>query len=54
MLREYGVDMAQGYHLGRPVDLDQMLLLATFLNAAAALETVASPAGEPRSNLRAS
>ena len=20
MLREYGVDMAQGYHLGRPVD----------------------------------
>jgi diguanylate cyclase (GGDEF)-like protein len=25
MLREYGVDMAQGYHLGRPVDLDEML-----------------------------
>jgi diguanylate cyclase (GGDEF)-like protein len=23
MLREYGVDMAQGYHLGRPMDLDQ-------------------------------
>lgn len=25
MLREYGVDMAQGYHLGRPVDLAEML-----------------------------
>ena len=25
MLREYGVDMAQGFHLGRPVDLEQML-----------------------------
>ena len=25
MLREYGVDMAQGFHLGRPVDLDEML-----------------------------
>jgi diguanylate cyclase (GGDEF)-like protein len=23
MLREYGVDMAQGFHLGRPVDLDE-------------------------------
>jgi diguanylate cyclase (GGDEF)-like protein len=23
MLREYGVDMAQGYHLGRPMDLDE-------------------------------
>jgi diguanylate cyclase (GGDEF)-like protein len=23
MLREYGVDMAQGYHLGRPVDSDE-------------------------------
>jgi EAL domain-containing protein (putative c-di-GMP-specific phosphodiesterase class I) len=23
MLREYGVDMAQGYHLGRPVGLDE-------------------------------
>ncbi len=25
MLREYGVDMAQGFHLGRPVDLDEAL-----------------------------
>jgi diguanylate cyclase (GGDEF)-like protein len=25
MLREYGVDMAQGYHLGRPVDIAQAL-----------------------------
>jgi diguanylate cyclase (GGDEF)-like protein len=25
MLREYGVDMAQGYHLGRPADLDEMI-----------------------------
>jgi diguanylate cyclase (GGDEF)-like protein len=25
MLREYGVDMAQGYHLGRPVDADEAL-----------------------------
>ena len=25
MLREYGVDMAQGYHLGRPMDLDEAL-----------------------------
>lgn len=25
MLREYGVDMAQGFHLGRPVELDEML-----------------------------
>jgi EAL domain-containing protein (putative c-di-GMP-specific phosphodiesterase class I) len=25
MLREYGVDMAQGFHLGRPMDLDQAL-----------------------------
>jgi diguanylate cyclase (GGDEF)-like protein len=25
MLREYGVDMAQGYHLGRPVALDEAL-----------------------------
>jgi EAL domain-containing protein (putative c-di-GMP-specific phosphodiesterase class I) len=23
MLREYGVDMAQGFHLGRPMDLDE-------------------------------
>jgi EAL domain-containing protein (putative c-di-GMP-specific phosphodiesterase class I) len=23
LLREYGVDMAQGYHLGRPVDADE-------------------------------
>ena len=23
MLREYGVDMAQGFHLGRPVGLDE-------------------------------
>jgi diguanylate cyclase (GGDEF)-like protein len=28
MLREYGVDMAQGYHLGRPMDLDEALLAA--------------------------
>jgi diguanylate cyclase (GGDEF)-like protein len=25
MLRDYGVDMAQGYHLGRPADLDETL-----------------------------
>ena len=25
MLREYGVDMAQGYHLGRPVDVAEVL-----------------------------
>jgi diguanylate cyclase (GGDEF)-like protein len=25
MLREYGVDMAQGYHLGRPVDVEEAL-----------------------------
>ncbi len=25
MLREYGVDMAQGYHLGRPVDVTEVL-----------------------------
>ena len=25
MLRDYGVDMAQGFHLGRPVDLDEAL-----------------------------
>lgn len=25
MLRDYGVDMAQGFHLGRPVDLEEML-----------------------------
>lgn len=25
LLREYGVDMAQGYHLGRPMDLDETL-----------------------------
>jgi diguanylate cyclase (GGDEF)-like protein len=28
MLREYGVDMAQGYHLGRPVDSAESLTLA--------------------------
>ncbi len=28
MLREYGVDMAQGFHLGRPVDLDEALAAA--------------------------
>ncbi|MGN6557812.1 MAG: putative bifunctional diguanylate cyclase/phosphodiesterase [Solirubrobacterales bacterium] len=26
MLREYGVDMAQGYHLGKPVDADEALV----------------------------
>ena len=25
MLRDYGVDMAQGYHLGRPVDIAEAL-----------------------------
>ncbi len=25
MLRDFGVDMAQGYHLGRPVDIDEAL-----------------------------
>ena len=25
MLRESGVDMAQGYHLGRPVDVAELL-----------------------------
>jgi diguanylate cyclase (GGDEF)-like protein len=25
MLRDYGVDMAQGFHLGRPVELEEML-----------------------------
>jgi diguanylate cyclase (GGDEF)-like protein len=28
MLREYGVDMAQGFHLGRPMDLDEALAAA--------------------------
>jgi diguanylate cyclase (GGDEF)-like protein len=28
LLREYGVDMAQGFHLGRPVDADQGLFAA--------------------------
>jgi diguanylate cyclase (GGDEF)-like protein len=28
MLRDYGVDMAQGFHLGRPVDVDEALALA--------------------------
>jgi diguanylate cyclase (GGDEF)-like protein len=28
MLRDYGVDMAQGYHLGRPVAIDEALLAA--------------------------
>ena len=28
MLREYGVDMAQGFHLGRPVDLDEAMAAA--------------------------
>jgi diguanylate cyclase (GGDEF)-like protein len=28
MLRDYGVDMAQGFHLGRPVDLDEALATA--------------------------
>jgi EAL domain-containing protein (putative c-di-GMP-specific phosphodiesterase class I) len=28
MLREYGVDMAQGFHLGRPVDAAEALTLA--------------------------
>ena len=28
MLREYGVDMAQGFHLGRPMDLDAALASA--------------------------
>jgi EAL domain-containing protein (putative c-di-GMP-specific phosphodiesterase class I) len=25
MLRDYGVDMAQGFHLGRPVDVEEAL-----------------------------
>ena len=25
MLRDYGVDMAQGFHLGRPVDIAEAL-----------------------------
>jgi diguanylate cyclase (GGDEF)-like protein len=29
MLREYGVDMAQGYHLGRPVGLDEAFAQTT-------------------------
>ncbi len=29
MLREYGVDMAQGFHLGRPVDADESLFAET-------------------------
>jgi diguanylate cyclase (GGDEF)-like protein len=29
MLREYGVDMAQGYHLGRPVGLDEAFAQAS-------------------------
>ncbi|HEX5929621.1 MAG TPA: EAL domain-containing protein [Solirubrobacterales bacterium] len=29
MLRDFGVDMAQGYHLGRPVDADEGLFVAT-------------------------
>jgi diguanylate cyclase (GGDEF)-like protein len=28
MLREYGVDMAQGFHFGRPVDVDEALPLS--------------------------
>lgn len=28
MLREYGVDMAQGFHLGRPMDLDEAMAAA--------------------------
>jgi diguanylate cyclase (GGDEF)-like protein len=28
MLREYGVDMAQGFHFGRPMDLDEAMLAA--------------------------
>jgi EAL domain-containing protein (putative c-di-GMP-specific phosphodiesterase class I) len=28
MLREYGVDMAQGYHLGRPMDVEEALASA--------------------------
>jgi diguanylate cyclase (GGDEF)-like protein len=28
LLRKFGVDMAQGYHLGRPVDLDEALAAA--------------------------
>lgn len=29
MLRDFGVDMAQGFHLGRPVDADQSLFATT-------------------------
>jgi EAL domain-containing protein (putative c-di-GMP-specific phosphodiesterase class I) len=29
MLRAYGVDMAQGYHLGPPVGIDEALLETT-------------------------
>jgi hypothetical protein len=29
MLRAYGVDMAQGYHLGAPVGLEEGLLEST-------------------------
>jgi EAL domain-containing protein (putative c-di-GMP-specific phosphodiesterase class I) len=25
LLREYGVDMAQGFHLGRPVDVSEVI-----------------------------
>ncbi|HEX2095832.1 MAG TPA: bifunctional diguanylate cyclase/phosphodiesterase [Solirubrobacterales bacterium] len=28
MLREYGVDMAQGFHLGKPMDLDEAMMAA--------------------------
>jgi EAL domain-containing protein (putative c-di-GMP-specific phosphodiesterase class I) len=28
MLRDYGVDMAQGFHLGRPVDAAETFALA--------------------------
>jgi diguanylate cyclase (GGDEF)-like protein len=29
MLREYGVDMAQGFHLGKPMDLDEAMAAAS-------------------------